>query len=254
MAKVFNLRWVPRWVSGLCPSVVDQGLTQGDKMGWSPGTLKPYCPKCGQTLAAADHTEQPCPGCLGQTIPWDRLVRVDQYCDPVRRWIIAMKFDRAWSWGPWFGAVLADQIDPRWRGSNKVVVCPVPMHWLRRVRRGYNQAGLIAGAVAKQRGWTCESLLRRTRYTPPQTSMSQTQRLKNVRDSIAAVGVDLSGWHVWVVDDVKTTGATLTRCVQLLRKAGAESVNVAVVAVAGGGGGGASGGGGDRFLVPGHSG
>jgi len=116
--------------------------------------------------------------------------------------------------------------------SKPVVVCPVPMHWARRIGRGYNQAHLIGSALARDRRWPIARLLKRTRYTPPQTAVGPSRRVANVRQSFAIKRVDLTGWHVWLVDDVKTSGATLNACARLLRRAGAQQVNAAVVAVA----------------------
>ena len=75
-------------------------------------------------------------------------------------------------------------------------------------------------------------MLRRTRYTHPQTSLPPAKRADNVRESVAARRVDLSGWHIWLIDDVKTTGATLAACTRLVRRAGASRVFIAVAAVA----------------------
>ena len=75
-------------------------------------------------------------------------------------------------------------------------------------------------------------LLRRTRFVRAQTAIAPTRRYVNVRRSFGVRHLDLTGWSVWLVDDVKTTGATLTSCARLLRGAGARKINVAVVAVA----------------------
>ena len=114
----------------------------------------------------------------------------------------------------------------------RTLVCPVPMHLIRQLQRGYNQAHLIAQSFAAASGYPLAPLLRRRRYTRPQTLTPASIRIANVRHSIALAPVDLHGWDIWLIDDVRTTGATLRACAHLLRRAGAQRIHVAVVAVA----------------------
>ena len=144
-----------------------------------------------------------------------------------------MKFRRQWSWAEWLGDRLAERIDVC---DNATIVCPVPMHWRRRLARGYNQSALIADTIARRKGIQSAALLRRRRFSPPQTRTTATDRRLNARGAFAVGAVDLSGWTVWLVDDVKTTGATLSACCSHLRQAGAGRIHVAVAAVADPGG------------------
>jgi ComF family protein len=129
--------------------------------------------------------------------------------------------------GRHLGCLVADRSRRR-----RALVCPVPMPWQRRLRRGYNQSALIGDAFSARCDWPVVPLLRRARYTPPQSALIASHRTRNVRRSFEVSRVDLSGWDVWLVDDVKTTGATLSACARLLKRAGADRVNVAVAAVA----------------------
>ncbi len=115
---------------------------------------------------------------------------------------------------------------------DQVVVCPVPMHWLRRWHRGFNQASLMAHSLGKARQWPVTSLLKRTRHTPPQTQVVPSQRAINVQGSVTAKTIDLAGWTVLLIDDVKTSGSTLKTCCQVLRKMGPSEIHVDVAAVA----------------------
>ena len=142
-----------------------------------------------------------------------------------------MKFSSAWAWARCFGEELAKVIDST-ADTQRVGVCAVPMHWVRRMRRGYNQAQLMAEALADRRAWPLLPVLRRTRSTLPQTVVVPSGRAANIRKSFAMKPVDLTGWHIWLVDDVKTSGSTLAACTRLLRRAGATRVDVAVAAVA----------------------
>ena len=90
----------------------------------------------------------------------------------------------------------------------------------------------MAEALAAARGWTMLPLLKRVRHTPPQSTLSSTRRLENLRHAFEVRPIDLSGYDVLLVDDVTTTGATLSECCHQLKKAGAVTIHAAVAAVA----------------------
>ncbi len=189
-----------------------------------------YCRRCGQSSGPHATTDAGCPACLGRRPPWRRVVRLGAYRPPLSDWIVAMKFAGAWQWGPWLGRRLAEQVQAD--EHPRVTVCAVPLHWRRRWQRRYDQAQLIAAALADARGWPTVRLLRRVRHTQAQTRVAASDRTRNIRGAFGRRRIDLTGWHVWLVDDVKTTGSTLTACARLLRRSGAVSVSVAVAAVA----------------------
>ena len=216
-------------MDGLFPVVVDLELQRAGHGRWQVDEQEAYCHRCGACHGPYAAVESGCPACPAAAPRWRRLVRLGPYREPLSRWILALKFAGQWTWAPWLGRQLGQVVPP---ASGPVVVCPVPMHWWRRSRRGFNQAALIVQAMAAVHGWPQVNLLRRTRYTQPQTRVPVTSRLTNIRGSVAIRPVDLRGWTVWLVDDVKTTGATLSTCSRLLQASGATQVNVAVVAVA----------------------
>jgi ComF family protein len=168
---------------------------------------------------------------VGQLQPWQRVVRLNAYHSPVSDWLKAMKFHGQWRWAAWFGRQLGRRLGEPFDGQ-RVAVCPVPMHWMRRLGRGYNQSALIAQAAAEQRGWPMADVLKRVRHTRPQTKVNPARRRRNVQGSFGIAAVDLTGWEIWLIDDIKTSGATAGHCARLLHEAGAAMVNLAVVAVA----------------------
>jgi ComF family protein len=220
--------WRRIW-DGIMPSSVATGLEAlGDE--WRPDPAAAYCGRCGVSAGPGAATEAGCPFCVHRKLPWDRVTRLSAYVEPMDGWIKAMKFGQRWSWGRWFGEQLGPVMpEPE---PEKTLVCSVPMPWKRRWRRGFNQAELMAEALASARGVPRVELLRRTRYTVPQTHVVPSGRSANVRGSLALRPVDLSGWQVWLVDDIKTSGATLGACCRLLKRAGATRVHLAVAAVA----------------------
>ena len=89
----------------------------------------------------------------------------------------------------------------------------------------------MAWSLAAARGHEDAAVLRRRRAAGRQTRLSATARAKNLRNAFAAHRVDLTPFDVLLVDDVKTTGATLTACVRVLKRMGAQNVDCAVAAV-----------------------
>jgi len=110
-------------------------------------------------------------------------------------------------------------------------VIPIPLHRLRLRRRGFNPACLLARAVAKEYGLPClPTALERTRDTPSQTGLGRAERRANVKGAFRYRGTPPSPRSVWLVDDVVTTGATLTEAARALRKAGVQNVTALCVA------------------------
>lgn len=162
-------------------------------------------------------------------MPWDRCYSLGVYEEPLSDWILEMKFSGVWSWAEFFGRELA-RVTPDWPDS---IVVPIPLHWIRRFTRRFDQALLIARAFGAAKGLPVTPILRRTRYTRPQTQLAyRTHRFGNVRRAFGARSIDLQGRGVWLVDDVKTTGATAGRCAKLLRGCGAGEIRLVTVAVA----------------------
>lgn len=108
---------------------------------------------------------------------------------------------------------------------------PVPLHWARRWRRGFNQAEVLARAVGRRHGLpVLRGILRRRRATPPQQGGVEARR-RNVRDAFAVRAEPIvAGRRLLVVDDVFTTGATADACARILLRAGAADVGVLTLA------------------------
>ena len=128
---------------------------------------------------------------------------------------------------------LAGAMEPaarRFEGTVDVVV-PVPLHPRRLAARGYNQAALLAAPIAHVLGVSSRvGALVRVRDTPQQVRMDRARRRINVVGAFAAREALTSGERVLLVDDVRTTGATLDGCSRALREAGAREVRALVLA------------------------
>lgn len=231
IANASSLRRTGLWIGSVLNAWMPPGDVPEAAADWAPDEAAAYCPRCGASAGEGSVTPRGCAFCLDKTFPWQRLTRLSYYGSPVDDWIRQLKFHRRWRYGGWMGRQLADALDEP-HDIDKLIVCAVPMPRFRRWFRGYNQADLIARAVAESKGWTFAPILKRIRHTPPQTAIAPSRRHDNVRHAFALEPVDLKGYEVILIDDVKTSGATLSACTKLLKQAGATSVHAAVIAVA----------------------
>ncbi|MEN9413142.1 MAG: hypothetical protein RLZZ342_229 [Candidatus Parcubacteria bacterium] len=114
-----------------------------------------------------------------------------------------------------------------------IILVPVPLHKKRRRERGFNQIERVLDALPEEfrTGKLCRVEYRalfRTRATPPQTKLHRSERLHNVRGAFVADEKQVRGAHVFVLDDVCTTGATLAECATALKKSGAQVTAIAL--------------------------
>lgn len=148
---------------------------------------------------------------------------------PARSLVIELKYHR--------GLHVLEDIREIFRCAESVltavrgaVLVPVPLHPRKERERGYNQAALLAGALAEAAGGatTVQALLRRVIDTTTQTAFDRRTRMANLKNAFALVpGAALTpGLHYILVDDVFTTGSTLNSCARALRRAGALTLDV----------------------------
>jgi ComF family protein len=113
-------------------------------------------------------------------------------------------------------------------------IVPVPLHYARLVRRGFNQSAWLAGAISGQSGTPMlVDAIKRTWRTPSQAGLSARARRRNVAGAFTIskpAATRISGRRVLLVDDVLTTGATLSACTRALKQAVAANVDVLVLA------------------------
>ncbi|MBL9148358.1 MAG: ComF family protein [Phycisphaerae bacterium] len=189
-----------------------------------------WCLRCGESVSAAEVTPRGCASCRGQRLPWKRFVRVAEYSASLATRINQVKHLRWSAMAEALGARLATQCRVGLASPPDLVVS-IPMPWLRRWWRGIDHGAWLAGGVARSLGVPAISVGAQ-RSGPPQASRSRSERLRSRhRFAIAKGERRLVGRRVLLVDDVRTTGATLRQFARLLRDAGAAEVAVGVVAV-----------------------
>jgi ComF family protein len=192
----------------LCPSCISN----------LPELKPPYCPICAQPGAY-----RLCRWC-STTFPKTDGIRAPFLMEgAIKEAIHAFKYRNLRAAAPELGQLLA-----RYLKSHPMpgeVLVPVPLHPRRLRSRGYNQAALLARELGKLSGLPVnERLLARTKNTPPQVQTSnQEERHNNMAGSFECIG-EARGLAVILVDDVTTTGSTLSACAAALKVAGAASV------------------------------
>lgn len=152
---------------------------------------------------------------------WQRIIHNFKYHG---RWYFAQKM------GEWLGEELIDS------GNFEDIdlIIPIPLHFRRRLRRGYNQSEQLAIGVARKMGVAYDfRAVRRHLYNESQTLKSRTERWDNVEEIFEVRRAErLRGRHILLVDDVLTTGATITSCASAIIKACGGDVRISVASLA----------------------
>ncbi len=141
----------------------------------------------------------------------------------------ALKYHRDFGTGRWAARELGARLSASPLYADVDLVVPVPLHWTRQWRRGYNQAAIIAREVARELGAPCaERLLRRARRTRSQTRLSGEAKARNVAGAfvLRKPSGNPAARHILLIDDVFTTGATLAACHAALRQAYGPQVRI----------------------------
>ena len=192
----------------------------------------PHCAACAMTLA---YPSAPCPHCQGKgPVLLDRVVRLGPFEDPIKTIIHRVKYNGLWPLGEYLADRLLELEPAKALLSETNLLIPVPLHPLRQIERGYNQAAVIARRLGKRcRIKTAEPVIR-LRRTETQTHMhAPTRREANLREAFGLTSAkQVTGKHVVIVDDVYTSGATLRAVARAVRSGAPASVSAVVIGVA----------------------
>jgi ComF family protein len=198
---------------------------------------EPFCDECAETLVAApagcpvcgvplDEALQPtlkprrCGPCRAQAPPFVAARAPFLHGGALAEAIHALKYERREELARPLGALFEVVERPR-----ADLVCPLPLHPERLVRRGFDQAALLAREAATRFALPLEHVLERSRPTAPQVGRDRKARARNVFGAFRARG-DVRGRSICLIDDVLTTGATAGEAARALYAAGARRVEV----------------------------
>jgi len=213
--------------------------------------LPRLCPSCGNKLNSGE--ESICVDCLLQIKPasTSRLshdflkmfkpkgiisgftsLYIFEKDKEIQKIIHAIKYQKRFRTGELLGKLLGEKIqNENWDID---LIIPVPLHHLKKAERGYNQSFYIAWGVNKiLRRQFDEKSLKRIKYTETQTAMNIVERVENISGAFAVKHKNnIRGKNILLIDDVITTGATVTECASVLIDNGAAKVYTASLAIA----------------------
>lgn len=237
-------RWIESFEIAYLGRVSASWDVRARDAGWRADDEGDYCPRCGLTVGefALDTLTDPptCPACRDQKLTWDRFVRLGAYEGVMASAIRELKFHAMRAHGERLGALLGERLAALLREmgvqGREAAVVPIPMTPWRRIARGVDHATTIARSAARVAGVPLVRTLWR-RHRPTQWSVPTSERRRNVSGSF---GVRKGWWGgpggsrgaierlgkcrvVVVLDDVRTTGATMTEACRVLDRALAAS-------------------------------
>lgn len=204
----------------------------------------PKCPFCSKLLKQGQALL--CPDCQ-RDLPWALGPQGERkgeffalctaplwYRDKVRDSHHRYKFSGVRAYARPYAELMAQCVTDRLAGEFDVVTW-VPISRRRRWKRGYDQSELLARRMARRLDMPCEPLLKKVYNTKAQSGLKgESERRANVLGAYAVCsGAQMQGRRILLVDDVMTTGATLSECARVLRTAGAAQVLCAVFAMSG---------------------
>ncbi|OGV48110.1 MAG: hypothetical protein A2X49_12940 [Lentisphaerae bacterium GWF2_52_8] len=187
----------------------------------------PFCPGCG---GSHDGVLKVCAKCLkADTRPWSQAISVFNMTPAVSELVQKFKYNNNPEMARPFG-VLAANILKR-SGLTPDFLVPTPLHWTRAWRRGFNQSSLLCEIISEELGVPVLYILKRTRRTRQQTRLNREERKKNLAGAFCVRGqTSIENRSILLLDDVMTTGATLSAAANALLAGGAREINVLALA------------------------
>jgi predicted amidophosphoribosyltransferase len=203
------------------------------RYGWAPDAAGTYCPRCGSRVGLYELSMpeggdagltgmEGCPACAKRRLPWDRCVRLGDFHGLLRRAVHELKF-RRWrpvgrEVGAMLGAAIAAELDRAGIAREACCIVPVSSSFWRRIWRGIDHTQVLARSASDVCGVRVIDALGR-RMRPSQLAVSASARRRNVKGSFRCRGGKPGGLRVAIVlDDVRTTGATMLEACGTLRK------------------------------------
>lgn len=196
--------------------------------------LEERCPTCGAIVAIHASYKGRCRLCYASKFHFSQAVCINNYGGLMQELVIRMKGRKDECLAMQLGTLLGYEMERLDLIEQIDVMAPVPRHWMKKFRNGFQASELICQRASKVTGIPyVGTLMKSTRPTQKQGMLSDLQRLENVKGAFAVnpfFNEKIKGKTVALVDDVMTSAATANQCAKALKKAGAANVVVGVVA------------------------
>jgi len=189
----------------------------------------PICPTCGVPFVSQEVEDHPCGRCIKVRRPFHKARSIGVYEGGLLEAVHSFKYNGKTALARPLGRMMAEAIT---RPSDYHLIIPIPLHRIRLRERGFNQSLLLAREMSNTLGIPIDYInLKRVRPTEPQINLKGRDRLKNVKGAFAVADEKaFKGKRILLVDDIYTTGATVSECARALKKAKVERVDVLTLA------------------------
>jgi ComF family protein len=192
-----------------------------------------FCLRCGREISPFGRLPDGCAKCQEENFHFDSIACAGIYKPPLSSLIVRFKLADRTHLLPVLADFAQNAIYKVEFFHSVDFIVPVPLHWRRRFDRGFNQSALIAKKLRLSDAKFNTDLVK-IRHTDDQTAVTFAARKRNLQGAFAVrKGHNFKGKNVCLIDDIKTTGATLNECAKVLKEAGADKVFAFVLAVAG---------------------
>jgi ComF family protein len=190
--------------------------------------VPPICSKCGRPKRLVTATQKFCPQCSETQYYFSEARAVGVYEGALREYLTELKYRFRPDLGEALGMLLVEWVKNHREFQKINIIIPIPIHWQKLTVRGYNQAELLAKPLQKYLGIPIiNDIIIRDKITQTQNALNKEERFLNIHEAFRVVNTKLlNGANILLIDDIFTTGATVSEASRVLMRSGALDVKV----------------------------